>query len=118
MQAASGYVILAHQRQDELARRLTDWKRRTGKKVPVDLEEHLARIRKAGYEKKASYEVKGVINISFPIFDRRGAALAALTIPYMDYSTSSVALRDVIGALKKTAGKVNAAIGGKAPSEV
>jgi DNA-binding IclR family transcriptional regulator len=64
MEASSGNVILAHQTDEERDRRLTEWKRRNGKKVPTGLEGHLDRIRKAGYEKRANYQVQGVQNIS------------------------------------------------------
>jgi DNA-binding IclR family transcriptional regulator len=115
MEAASGYVILAHQSDEERERTIAEWRRRTGKKVPSDLEVHLERIRKAGYEKRASYQVKGVVNISFPICDEHGSALGALTIPYIEYGTSKMGQKDLIAALETAALEINKAIGGKAP---
>jgi len=112
MDASSGYVILAHQDDAERSRTLTEWRRRTGKKVPADLEGHLDRIRKTGYEKRASYQVKGVQNISFPVRDERGSALAALTIPYIEYGKSSMQQKDVIAVLEKATHEIEAAIGG------
>ena len=47
--------------------------------VSNDLDLHLRRIRKAGHEKSASYLVKGVVNISFPVLNHQGSAIAALT---------------------------------------
>ena len=79
MESASGYVILAHQENSSRQRTLAEWSRETGEEPPGDLETHLARIRKLGYELRASYLVKGILNISFPIFDDRGSALGALT---------------------------------------
>ena len=113
MEAASGYVILAHQSDEERSRTLTEWKRRTGKRVPANLEGHLDRIRKTGYENRASYQVKGVKNISFPVCDEHGSALGALTIPYMEYSTASMAQKEVVVALGKAAREIDTAIGGK-----
>lgn len=115
MEASSGYVILAHQSEDERERTIAKWKSRTGKKVPQDLESHLERLRKTGYEKRASYQVKGVTNISFPICDERESALGALTIPYIDFSTSTMEQTDVIAALQAAAMEINRAIGGKVP---
>jgi DNA-binding IclR family transcriptional regulator len=117
MEAASGYVILAHQGVEERGRTLTEWMRRTSKKVPGDLEGHLDRIRKAGHEKRASYQVKGVVNISFPICDERGSALGAVTIPYIEYSTSAMDKKGVIAALGNAAGEINAALGEKADAK-
>ncbi|HVG27930.1 MAG TPA: IclR family transcriptional regulator [Acidobacteriaceae bacterium] len=114
MEAASGYVILAHQGKDERERTIAEWRRRTNKRLPGDLSAHLDRIRKSGFEKRASYLVKGVVNISFPICDERGSALGALTIPYIQYATESVPQRQVIEALRRAAEEINLAIGGKA----
>lgn len=116
MKAASGYVILAHRSDEQRERALAEWSRETGKKPPPDLAVHLARIRQAGYEKRSSYLVKGVINISFPIFDERASAVGALTIPYIQYSDSVAPVSQVIEALRKATVEITAALGGKTPS--
>jgi DNA-binding IclR family transcriptional regulator len=113
MEAASGYVILAHLDQAHRESTLAEWTRETGKKIPRDLDAHLARIRLAGYEKRASYLVKGVVNISFPVLDERGSALGALTVPYIQYNESSTKIDHAIKALRKAADEVTAAIGGR-----
>jgi DNA-binding IclR family transcriptional regulator len=113
MEAGSGYVILAHQDQAQREITLANWMRETGKKLPRDLEAHLARIQAAGFEKHASYLVQGVVNISFPVLDERGSALGALTIPYIQYNGSLKKVDHVLKALRKAAGEVTAAIGGK-----
>jgi DNA-binding IclR family transcriptional regulator len=113
MEAASGYVILAHQQPSQRERTLAEWTRVTGKKPPHDLESHLARIRKAGYEKRASYLVKGILNISFPIFDDRGSPLGALTVPHIQYNESVKHSIQVIPLLREAAEKITASIGGK-----
>ena len=74
MHAATGHVILAHQTQDAYERALDEWSSETKKRKPADLEEHLARIRARGYERRASYEVAGVMNISFPVLNQIGRA--------------------------------------------
>lgn len=113
MDAASGYVILAHQPREVLDRIVESWSQSTGKKTPSDLHLHLDRIRKIGYEKRASYVVKGILNISFPILDDRGSAMAALTVPYIQHSESSNTPKMVIEALRHAAGEITAAIGGR-----
>ena len=115
MEAASGYVILAHQGDEERDRMVKEWKRRTGKKAPSDLDGHLRRIQRTGYEKRASYQVAGVINMSFPICDARGSALGALTIPYIQYNAGSVGQKEVVNSLKKAAREIIGTIGGKMP---
>lgn len=113
MEAASGYVILAHQDVAQRERTLAEWSRETGKKQPRDLDVHLARIRKAGYEKRASYLVKGIVNISFPICDDRGSPVGALTVPYIQYNGSEISADDVIDALRRSAAQITAALGGR-----
>jgi DNA-binding IclR family transcriptional regulator len=115
IEAASGYVILAHQDDEHRERTLSEWARETGKTPPLDLAVHLARIRKAGYEKRASYLVKGIVNISFPIFDDRASAVGALTVPCIEYNCAPTAASMVIGALGRATAEITAALGGRPP---
>lgn len=114
MDAATGYVILAHQEPPERARILESWMRETGRKPPRDLDAHLERIRRAGHEKRASYLVKGVVNISFPVLDSRGSAVCALTVPYIQHSESTAQVSLVTNALREAAAELSVAIGGSA----
>ncbi len=113
MEAASGYVILAHLDAVQRERALVDWSNQSGKKPPRDLEVHLERIRQQGCEKRASYLVKGVVNISFPVLDDRGLAICALTIPFLQYTEPPKGRDAVIESLRKAAFQITAAIGGR-----
>jgi DNA-binding IclR family transcriptional regulator len=112
MEAASGYVILAHQDEAHRARMLAEWSKSMHKTLPSDLDIHLRRIRKAGFEKSPSFLVKGVVNISFPVLDHQGSAVAALTVPYIQYSSLGLNIDDTIEHLRKAAAEISAAIGG------
>jgi len=113
MLASSGYVILAHQSPAQRERTLAEWKRETGGKAPADLEKHLARIARQGYEKRASYQVRGVVNISYPIFGASGSAIGALTVPYIERNAKSATTAQVGSALSHAAAAIHAAMGGK-----
>jgi DNA-binding IclR family transcriptional regulator len=115
MEAGSGYVILAHQAAAQRERTLAEWSRQTGKRPPRDLEVHLARIRKTGYENRASYLVKGILDISFPIFDDRGSPLGALTVPYIQHNKSPMDTSRVIEVLGEAAREITVSIGGMPP---
>jgi DNA-binding IclR family transcriptional regulator len=117
MDSASGYVILAYQPAAQLQRTLEDWKRRTGKNPPPDLQAHLRRIRKAGHERRASYLVKGVTNISCPIFNERGAAIAALAMPYIQTVGPGMSVAAAAQELRKAAAQITANLGGSGPGE-
>jgi DNA-binding IclR family transcriptional regulator len=111
MHAATGHVILAHQTEDAYERAIDEWSNETKKRKPADLNGHLAKIRRAGYESRASYEVKGVVNISFPILSAQGNAIAGLTVPYVKRIEDRIAVPDVVKALRTASQKISEAMG-------
>jgi DNA-binding IclR family transcriptional regulator len=112
MHAATGHVILAHLPPDARERAIDAWQQRTGKRPPRDLNEHLRKIQEQGYEERDSYEIRGVINITYPVLDERGGAVAALTVPYLARIESSITPRTVHAALREASLKLTEAIGG------
>jgi DNA-binding IclR family transcriptional regulator len=116
MHAATGHVILAHQNADARARALDEWKLESGRKAPpADLERHLTRIAKQGYERRASYEVAGITNVSFPILNVQGQAIAGVTVPYFRRIEDRVGIKDVVSAMRAACREISEAIG--APPE-
>ena len=111
MDSATGYVILTFLSSEERERTIAEWEGRSNRVPPNDLNAHLDRIRRKGYEKRASYLVNGVINISFPILGPAGDAIAALTIPYIEHAQSTVTLAQVIDALRQAASDVSSVLG-------
>jgi len=112
MHAATGHVILAHQTQEACARAIQAWCKRHRTEAPRDLTSHLAAIKERGYEEKESYEVEGIINVSYPVLDEHGHAAAALTVPYIrriDDSTTTAIVRQV---LKRASSQLSKEIGG------
>ena len=114
MEATTGYVILAHQDEEHRARTLAEWKRLTEDDLPADLHAHLARVKRQGFESRPSYKVRGVTNISYPIFDERGSAIGALTVPYIQLIDPVANASQVSAALKEASREITAAIGGRA----
>ncbi len=83
LNTASGHVILAF-RDDEYQRHaLEAWQKKTNSLLPAGLDRHLAAIRRRGYEELASYQVHSVVNISYPVLNQRGEAIAALCVPFL-----------------------------------
>lgn len=117
MHAATGHVILAHQDQDSCQRAVDEWTLETKKKKPADLEEHLAKIRVRGYERRASYEVTGIVNISFPVLNAQGNAVAGLTVPYVKRIEDTVGIQEVIASLRRASRQISEAIGALSPVE-
>ena len=111
MHAATGHVILAHQTEDVRERAIEEWSLEAKKKKPADLDEHLAKIRIRGYERRASYEVTGVMNISFPVLNSQGTAVAGLTVPYVKRIEDTVSVQEVVAALRKASQQISEALG-------
>jgi DNA-binding IclR family transcriptional regulator len=106
-------LILAFQQSAMRERSLAEWKRRTARPLPRDLDRHLARIRKRGYEEMPSYQVRGVTNIAFPILNQHGDAIAALSVPFLARIGDRVGPENVKSALRDASRKLSNAMGGK-----
>lgn len=111
MHAATGHVILAHQTKDSSERAIQEWIRETDRKKPVDLDEHLEKIRTRGHERRASYEVTGVMNISFPVLNSQGNAIAGLTVPYVKRIEDTIGVPEVVEVLRKASQQISEAMG-------
>jgi DNA-binding IclR family transcriptional regulator len=111
MHAATGHVIMAHQTEDARERAIREWAMETQKKKPVDLDDHLAKIRSRGYERRASYEITGVMNISFPILNAQGNAIAGLTVPYVKRIEDTIDPATVTDAIGRTSKQISEAMG-------
>lgn len=118
MHAATGHVILAHLSEDARERAIDEWRTETGKRKPADLEPHLARILRRGFEKRASYEVAGIVNISFPILNVQGQAIAGLTVPFVKRIEDKVGMAEVVTALREASREISEAMGAKPVGKV
>jgi DNA-binding IclR family transcriptional regulator len=111
MHAATGHVILSHLKEEARERVIAEWRQETKRRKPVDLDVHLAKIVSRGYERRASYEVAGVVNISFPIVNVQGQAIAGLTVPFVKRLEDKVSLTEVVSALRKASQRISEAMG-------
>lgn len=115
--ASSGRVILAHLPTENL--------RETIEKAPLPddislatLESELNHIREVGHEVMDSYVVGGVVNISAPIIDHSGQAIAALTVPHIKRSDDTVSFRDCVDRMLEVTNSLSASLGGDAATHV
>ena len=115
LNTASGHLILAFQQSSIRDRALAEWKQRTGHPLPGDLDRHLARIRKRSYEQMPSYQVRGVMNIAFPVLNQHGDAIAALSVPFLARIGDRIGPAEVKSALREASQKLSRAVGGKKP---
>ena len=110
---ASGHVILAFQSAGARQRALAAWERRSRRRVPPGLEKHLAAIRARGHEEMRSYQVQGVLNISYPIVDQHGEAIAAMSVPFIKRIGDRLGPRQIRKKLQSASERLTAGIGGK-----
>jgi DNA-binding IclR family transcriptional regulator len=115
LNTASGHVILAFQSDEVRTCALQAWRRRARKAIPAGLHRHLNQIRGRGYEELASYQVHGVVNISYPVLNQHGEAIAAMTVPFLARIGDSVGPPQVKQALSLASRALSVAIGGKRP---
>ena len=100
MRSTTGQVILAHQTPEVFSLAIKLWCKHNGMRPPRDLGQHLTKIKQRGFDERKRYEVDGVINISFPVSDDRGYAVAALSVPFLQRigdSTTSSTVKRVLG---------------------
>jgi DNA-binding IclR family transcriptional regulator len=112
LNTASGHVILAFQSDEVRARALAAWRLRSERPIPAGLYGHLSQIRRRGYEELASYQVQGVVNISYPILNQHREAIAAMTVPFLARIGDSLGPPQVKVALSAASRMLSAAMGG------
>ncbi len=114
LRTASGLVIMAFQADDERERILSE---QSAQGLELgELEARFKQIRKRGYEESDSQQVQGVRNLSFPVLDFTGKAVAALAVPYLRrIDRSAPKIDDAREALREAAQKLSAAIGARLP---
>lgn len=110
LRTASGRVLLAFQ-----DRRVADhWIAASEPDLDRDgvhaLTERLERIRSDGYELSESDRIDGLTDISCPIVDAQGSAVAAITIPFMTFLNRDARVEDVRRRLIVAARDISAAL--------
>src|SRR5215469_10434822 len=108
---ASGQVILAFQSEDVRARALEIWRERSKKPIPPGLNRHLREIRRRGYEELRSYQVDGVVNISYPVLNQHGQAIAAMAVPFLAHIRDGIGRSRVKEVLASASQVLSAAMG-------
>jgi DNA-binding IclR family transcriptional regulator len=112
MRSTTGHVILAHQSLEASSRAVQLWCQNNHARPSRDFGAHLSNIKRRGYDQRKSYEVEGVINISFPVLDVQGHAVAALSVPFVQRIGDRTTPVTVIRVLKRASSLLSERIGG------
>lgn len=113
MEAATGQVILAFLPAQIRERVLLEWRHSTKRRIPSDLGARLNAIRRRGHEKRKSYQVRGIENISYPIFNIEGNAVAAITVPYFEHLHGGTPITVVEKSLERATRALSMNIGAR-----
>ena len=112
----SGHVLAAFQTEERLEKMLHEHLLAEGepKIQSEDFKKSLSKVRKQGHLISHSQTVRGVFNISFPILDPSGNAIAALTCPFVERidDFKSLSLDEVTAIFRKAAIEIGQQISG------
>ena len=110
----SGHLLLAYTDPQSRAEMLLEQPANLKKKISKsNLEKIVDRILKQGYESVASKQIKGVIDIGYPIFDYSGNLAAVLVIPFLEHLDNShaVNINKTKSILRETAASLSKSLG-------
>jgi DNA-binding IclR family transcriptional regulator len=110
LEATSGLVLVAFQTETVRARWLRDYGATTRRASRANLLETLTALHEQGYADIPSPVVPGVTDLSAPILVG-SAAVAALSVPYMDLVGLRVSKDEVIKTLRVTAKEISSKLG-------
>lgn len=88
LETGSGHTLLAFQNPLRRAETLALWGGADEEARLARIENELAEVRTQGYRLADSAQLKGVLDISVPIFEPEGNAIAVLTCPYLGHPSS------------------------------
>ncbi|MEM5492817.1 IclR family transcriptional regulator [Hoeflea sp. AS16] len=114
---ASGRVLLAFQPESyrqKLVRELAEASSENDKQANRYIAA-VEEIRKRGYEFVSGETLGGITDISYPVLDANGVAMAALTMPYLVWVENNVQLKDAAQQLYECAASLSEEIGGHLP---
>jgi DNA-binding IclR family transcriptional regulator len=109
--ASSGRVMMAFQTDEVLAEMLARAPLPSDMSVAKLLAD-LAAIRSRGHEIVDSFVIKGVVNISAPIIDHTGHAIAALTVPHIERFAETISFSDCCMVTIDCAARLTQSLGG------
>ena len=77
----------------------------------ADLQTKIAQVSEAGFEERGSLRIPGIVNMSFPVRDRLGNVVAALTVPYLPQRSAPASPEEVKGMVARSATTLSTALG-------
>lgn len=107
LHTASGRVLLAWQPKNLAKHWITSSERAISAKKRAKIDERLNEIRERGYEFSPSDIMRGLTDISFPVLNSDGSALAALTMPFLEPLRTKKKIEDAIPMVRRSAERIS-----------
>lgn len=112
---ASGHVLLAFRDDAERARMLGEHVRLDGEQEtdPAPLMRQIQDTRQRGHSRMQSRQIRGVVNLSYPVMGANGRMLAALNVPYIERIDKKVnpSLDEVQGIVQEISARLSRLMG-------
>lgn len=109
---ASGRVLIAFQPPALKAWILEEIRHRYSSEAAAGLMRRIEAIHRRGYEMISAEGLQGIIDVSFPLLDSEGHALAALTMPFLSSAKERVSFADACRAHFDAAQEITRGLGG------
>lgn len=107
----SARVITAFQRPDRQEALIAAMAQEPGAAAPESIRRRLAAIALAGYDCSPSAVAHGVTDVSCPVLNHLGQAVAALTVPCMSSSSAASDPTAIVEAVKVAARRISTDVG-------
>ena len=117
LDSCSGHVLLAFSDVEKREQMLAQAKLISKpKQSSASIQRIIDKVQKRGYESIKSPQISGVHDISYPIFDHSGDAVAALAIPFLERigNTQAMDLASCSALLQKAAKEISLELGMRA----
>ena len=112
---ASGYVLLAFRDDAERARMLAEHVRLDGEQEldTAELNRQVDDTRRRGHSRTDSRQIRGVVNLSYPVMGANNRMLAALNVPYIERIDKKVnpSLDEVQGIVQEISARLSRLMG-------
>ncbi|EJN07714.1 IclR family transcriptional regulator [Herbaspirillum sp. YR522] len=112
---ASGHVLLAFRDDTERARMLAEHVRLDGEQEVdrAELQRQVEDTRRRGHSRTDSRQIRGVVNLSYPVMGANNRMLAALNVPYIERIDKKVnpSLDEVQGIVQEISARLSRLMG-------
>jgi DNA-binding IclR family transcriptional regulator len=110
-ETSSGILLCAFQAEAQRRTLFASLTQIIDEAAMANLRAKMDQVVAAGFEERPSLRIPGILNISFPVRDRLGNVVAALTVPYLPQRSAVTTLEEVRVLVGQSAVALSQALG-------